>query len=205
MLDMEQFFQFFSFRGIISHPMIIIPDIPNIVIEDVSVANEIILTVRMTSPTACCSSCGAMSERVQSRYIRTLHDLPASGLPVILSVQVRRFFCSQQSCPRKIFAEPLPELCRPHAQRTVHLQKALRLLGLTVGGQAGAEVGSKQGLSGSRDTILRLVRTAEPSATVPPKKVGVDDWGATRSCICSCKNSQKEDLTWGSALSALPG
>jgi transposase len=119
--------------------MIIIPDIPNIVIEDVSVANEITLTVRTTSPTACCSSCGATSERVQSRYMRTLHDLPASGRPVTLLVQVRRFFCPQRSCPRKIFAEPLPELCRPHAQRTLRLQKALSQLGLTVGGQAGAE------------------------------------------------------------------
>jgi hypothetical protein len=36
-------------------------------------------------------------------------------------------------------------------------------------------------------------------------QVGVDGWGATRSCICSCKNSRKEDLTWGSALSVLPG
>jgi hypothetical protein len=109
-LDMEQFFQIFSFRGIISHPMIIIPDIPNIVIEDVSVADAITLAVRTTSPTACCPSCGAMSERVQSRYMRTLYDLPASGRLVTLHVQVRRFFCPQRSCPRKIFAEPLPEL-----------------------------------------------------------------------------------------------
>jgi transposase len=155
--------------------MIIIPDIPNIVIEDVSVIDEITLTVRTTTPTACCSSCGAISERVQSRYVRTLHDLPASGHSVTLLVQVRRFFCPQQSCPRKIFAEPLPELCRPHAQRTVRLQKALCQLGLTVGGQAGAEVGGKQGMSGSRDTILRLVRNTKPLAMEPPKKVGVDD------------------------------
>jgi len=160
--------------------MIIIPDIPNIVIEDISVANEIRLTVRTTFPTACCSSCGTTSERVQSRYMRTLHDLPASGRPVTLLVQVRRFFCPQSSCPRKIFAEPLPELWRPHAQRTVRLQKALCQLGLSVGGQAGAEVGSKQGMSGSRETILRLIRTVEPPATVPPKKVGVDEWAWKR-------------------------
>ena len=35
-------------------------------------------------------------------------------------------------------------------------------------------------MSGSRDTILRLIRTVEPPATVPPKKVGVDDWAWKR-------------------------
>src|SRR5215469_2904922 len=114
--------------------MIIIPDIPDVVIEDVSVTDKITLTLRTTSPTARCTSCGTRSERVQSRYTRTLHDLPASGRPVTLIIQVRRFFCEVRTCPRKIFAEQLSELCRPHAQRTKRLQKALRQLGLTVGG-----------------------------------------------------------------------
>jgi hypothetical protein len=127
-----------------------------------------------------------------------------AGRAVTLVIQVRRFFCPKRTCPRKIFAEQLPELCRPHAQRTKRLQKALYQLGLAVGGQAGAKVGSEQGLSGSRDTILRLVRTAELPAAVPPKKVGVDDWVATRSCMYSCKDSRKEALTWGAAPSAEP-
>ena len=57
----------------------------------------------------------------------------------------------------------------------------------------------RQGMPCSADTIVRLVRRAA-LPTVPPVKVlGVDEWGATRSYRCSCKNSRKEDLTWGSA------
>src|SRR5260221_4506918 len=59
--------------------------------------------------------------------------------------------------------------------RTKRLQEALRQLGLKEGGQAGADLGSE------------------------PRVIGLDDWGATRSRRCSCKNSRKEDLTWGSA------
>jgi transposase len=81
----------------------------------------------------------------------------------------------------------------------VRLQKALCQLGLTVGGQAGAEVGGKQGMSGSRDTILRLVRTTEPPTTEPPKKVGVDDWAWKRghrygTLLCDLERAKVIDL-----------
>ncbi len=109
--------------------MIIIPDRPDVLIEQVEVADEITLTLRTTSPTACCPSCGTTSSRVQSRYSRTLRDLPASGHAVTLIIEVRRFFCKKSTCPRKIFAQQLPELCRPHAQRTKRLQEALCRLG----------------------------------------------------------------------------
>jgi hypothetical protein len=114
-------------------------------------------------------------------------------------MHVRRFFCKQNTCAQKIFAERLPKLCRPYAQRTNRLQEALCQLGLRVGGQAGADTGQEQGLSGSRDTILRLVRRYAQPAQSEPRVIGLDDWGATRSHRCSCKDSRKEALTWGSA------
>src|SRR5215467_2505932 len=116
--------------------MIIFPDLPHVQVEEVEVAQEITLTLRTTSPTASCPSCGTASSRVQSRYTRTLHDLPSSGRPIRLIMHVRRFFCKKSTCAQKIFAERLPDLCRPHAQRTQRLQEALCQLGLRVGGQA---------------------------------------------------------------------
>ena len=185
--------------------IITFPDLPEVLVEQVHVADEITLTLRTTSPTACCPSCATVSRRVQSRYTRRLHDLPCSGRPVHLLLHVRRFFCTKSTCAQKIFTEPLPELCRPHAQRTNRLQEALCRLGLSVGGQMAAQVGSEQGLSGSRDTILRLVRHHQQPDSAKARIVGLDDWGATRSRMCSCKDSRKEDLTWSSAFSALPG
>ncbi len=57
-------------------------------------------------------------------------------------------------------------------------------LGLKVGGQAGADTGQEQGLSGSRDTILRLVRRFPQPAESSPRIIGLDDWGATRKVAC---------------------
>src|SRR5436305_2292116 len=179
--------------------MIIIPEIPDICIEDVQVAEEILLTVRTTSPTATCPCCGTVSKRVQGHYKRTLHDLPASGRPITLIVEVRRFFCKKSTCPRKIFTGRLPELCDPYAKLPKRLQEALCRLGLRVGGQAGADAADEQGMSGSRDTILRLVhRDKLPD---PPKSriVGIDDWAWKRrqrygTLICDLETRKPIEL-----------
>jgi len=93
--------------------MLIFPDLPDVQVEEVEVAVEITLTLRTTSPMAPCPSCGTPSSHIQSRYTRTLRDLPSSGRPIRLIVHVRRFFCKESACAQKIFAERLPELCRP--------------------------------------------------------------------------------------------
>jgi transposase len=188
--------------------MIIIPDIPDRVIEDVFVADEITLTLRTICPTASCPSCGTASSRVQSRYTRTLHDLPSSGRPIRLIMHVRRFFCKKSTCAQKIFAERLPDLCRPHAQRTQRLQEALCQLGLRVGGQAGADTAEAQGLSGSRDTILRLVRHSPQPAESSPRIIGLDDWAYKRrlrygTLICDLERSQPIDLLPDRAVSTV--
>ncbi len=171
----------------------------NVLIEHVSVADEITVTVRITSLTARCPCCRTASKHVQSRYTRTLLDLPSSGRPVHLIVHVRRFFCKKSTCAQKIFAERLPELCRPQAQRTLRLQKALSQLGLAKGGQTGARVGSELGLSGSRDTILRLVRQYPLPDPPPSRIVGLDEWAWKRrlrygTLICDLERSLPIDL-----------
>jgi transposase len=155
-------------------------DFPEILIEQIHVADEITLTGRITSPTACCPSCGTVSRQVQSHYRRTLHDLPFGNRPVSLMLEVRRFFCKKSPCRRKIFTEQLPKLFRPHAQRTTRLQEALYQLGQTVGGQSGARLGTELGISGSRDTILRLLHQGDLPVPAPPHVVGVDEWAWKR-------------------------
>jgi transposase len=179
--------------------MIILPDLPDVLVEEVEVACEITLTLRTTSPMAPCPSCGSQSSHIQSRYRRTLRDLPSSGRPIRLIMHVRRFFCKKSTCAQKIFAERLPELCRPYAQRTNRLQEALCQLGLRVGGQAGADTGQEQGLSGSRDTILRLVRRFPQPAQSEPSIIGLDDWALIRrlrygTLICDLEQSRPIDL-----------
>lgn len=181
------------------NPMIIFLDLPEVQIEGVDVAEEITLILRTTSPMASCPSCGTQSSHIQSRYTRTLRDLPSGGRPIRLILHVRRFFCKKHACAQKIFVERLPALCRPHAQRTKQLQEALCRLGLRIGGQAGADMGSELGISGSRDTILRLMRQSHPSTQLEPRVIGLDDWAHKRrlrygTLICDLESGLPIDL-----------
>lgn len=179
--------------------MIIFLDLPEVQVEGVDRAEEITLTLRTTSPTASCPLCGTQSSHRQSRYTRTLRDLPSGGRPIRLIMHVRRFFCKKRTCAQKIFVERLPALCCPHAQRTKQLQEALCRLGLREGGQAGADAASELGISGSRDTILRLVRKFEPPAQSEPQVIGLDDWAWKRrlrygTLICDLERGLPIDL-----------
>src|SRR4051794_31198385 len=89
---------------------------------------------------------------------------PAS-CTTIVQLQVRRFYCRNPSCPRRTFAEPLPDLVRPYARRTSRLSQAQSRVGVALGGEGGARLLAHLSMPASAATVLRLVEA--PPATTP--------------------------------------
>jgi transposase len=179
--------------------MTILPDLSDLVIEQVSITTDVTVTVRAASLAAPCPCCGTISKRVQSRYTRTLRDLPASGRLVHLIVHVRRFFCQQSTCVRKIFAERFPSLTLPRVKFTLRLQETLQEMGFALGGEAGARLGRLLSIPGSPDTLLRLVKRAELPPASSPRVVGLDDWSWKRrlrygTLICDLESHKPIDV-----------
>lgn len=180
--------------------MILFPDSSLLPSEPCLLGSSVTVTVRSTEKTALCPSCGAPATRIHSRYRRRLTDLPTSGQPVHLLLDVRRFFCLNPSCSRKTFAERFPTLTVPHAQRTIRLQIALQQLGLALGGEAGARLGSHVGLQTSPASLLRLIRRAAiPQPDHPIRFIGIDDWASKRrlrygTLICDLETGEPLDL-----------
>src|SRR5262245_50889717 len=56
-----------------------------------------------TAPSASCPRCGTSSDRVHSRYRRSVADLPCQDRAVALRLVVRRFRCIDPGCPQAIF------------------------------------------------------------------------------------------------------
>src|SRR6266699_868378 len=128
-------------------------------------------------------------------YYRTEHNLPASGRPVHLVIHVRRFFCQENTCVRKIFAERFPSLTLPRVKFTLRLQETLRDMGFALGGEAGSRLGKYLSIPGSPETILRLVKETKLAATSSPRVVGIDDWSWKRrlrygTLICDLESSK---------------
>jgi transposase len=134
------------------------------------------LDVKVTTPTAPCPTCAQSATRIHSDYRRTLADLPWATRPVCLSLQVRRFFCDTPSCPRQTFTERVPTVARPYAHTTTRASQAQCDTGLALGGAAGARQLARQGLPGSRQTVLRRVRDYQPAEGPAPRVIGIDDW-----------------------------
>jgi len=139
-------------------------------------SSAITLTLSARQRTVCCPLCHRRSRRVHSRYERTLADLPWGASAVTVRLRVRRLFCDAPDCARRIFAERLPGMAAPWARKTTRLAERLTMVGLALGGAAGAHLSRALGTVVSRNTLLRLVRRAPQPDTVIPSALGVDDW-----------------------------
>ncbi len=141
---------------------------------------SLIAIVATTSPEALCPLCQYRSERVHSRYTRVVADLPWAGWGVRLELHVRRFFCQNPECKRRIFTERLPAVVAPYARRTTRLADLLTLIGFAMGGEAGNSLVERMGLEASPETLLRLVRQEEERQVPTPRVLGVDDFSFCR-------------------------
>ena len=160
-------------------PSCLLPDATHVRLETWSLEpaqSALTLNIHARPATARCPLCGKRSKRVHSRYQRTLADLPWGEHAVTVLLSVRRLFCDNTKCERRIFAERLPNVAVPWARKTARLAGRLTAVGLSLGGTAGTRLGNKLGLAASRNTLLRLVRQAPLPTVSAPSVLGVDDW-----------------------------
>ena len=143
--------------------------------------DRLLIVARPTAKTGECPSCGGVSARIHSRYVRSLSDLPSQGRPVRISLWTRRFRCVVAECSQRIFTERLEATgSRPFARRTTRLEGIVHHLGLALGGRPGQSFARRLLLPVSKDTLLRIVRRHAASPPEVPRVVGIDDWAFKR-------------------------
>jgi transposase len=114
--------------------------------------------------------------RIHSRYTRQVADLPCAGRHITLLLTVRKFFCPNAACPRKIFAEQFPDLVPSYARLTIRLREALVALGLATSGEVVSRLAPRLGMQVAPTTLLRHLRAVPVALAEKVRVLGVDDF-----------------------------
>jgi transposase len=113
----------------------------------------LLISVTSHRPSSACPLCGTLSESIHSYYRRRPLDLPCAGQQIRLQLSVRKFFCRVPTCPRKVFAERLPELAAPSSRMTKRLRTVVQAIGFAFNGAGGSRLATQLGIEVSRASI----------------------------------------------------
>lgn len=161
----------------LSFPRILLPDVPGLKLEDAYLADhEMDATLRSTAPAASCPLCGSASTSIHNHYQRAPSDLPWGGHTVKLILRVRKFFCKALSCERRIFTERLTGVVAPRARTTERLTVLLQAVAFALGGEAGARLAKRIGLTTSPATLISLIRRTSLPKPSCARILRIDDW-----------------------------
>jgi len=144
--------------------------------------NGLVIEVVATHPTSCCPLCSEMSSSIHSHYRRVLRDAPCVGRRIQLFLTVRKFYCRNLYCSRKVFTERLPAFVEPWARMTIRHRQQITSIGLATCGKGGTRLAARLGIQSSRQTILRRIMDLPDISTGSILFLGIDDFSFRRGC-----------------------
>jgi len=132
---------------------------------------------RSSSP---CPQCATPSSAIHSSYQRHPRDLPCVGRPIRLVFTVRKFFCRNPNCCRKVFAERLPDFIEASSRLTKRLRTSVQDIGFATCGKGGEGLSKKLGMPISDASLLWSLFLVPVPAVCQVYIIGVDDWSWRR-------------------------
>ncbi len=93
----------------------------------------------------------------------------------MISLKVRRFFCERTSCPRRTFAEQVPDLTERYRRHSAGLRRWMLAIATFLGGRPGERLCRTLQLPAGRTHLLGLL-TAPTVPEQAPRVLGVDEF-----------------------------
>ncbi len=144
--------------------------------EEIPGKDRIILYASSSSQAAECPYCSQKSDKVHSRYMRTLCDMPAFGKEIRLCFHARKFFCLNAGCRKKTFAEqPGNEIFR-YRRRTRRCEVCVHRHGLSMSSLQCSRLLKGMGINVSGATVLRDLHRLDIPDSSGVRRIGIDDW-----------------------------
>jgi transposase len=141
---------------------------------------EVLVRVTSYRATSPCPQCSTPSSAIHSLYRRHPKDLPCAGRPIRLVFTVRKFFCRNPDCSRKVFTERLADFIETSSRLTKRLRTAIQDIGFATGGKGGEQLGDKLAMPISETTVLSSLYLVSLPEIGQVHVVGGDDWSWRR-------------------------
>lgn len=122
-------------------------------ITDTSIIFEAETSTKLSS----CPYCHFVSEKVHSRYYRTIYDLPMLDYETIIHLRLKKFFCVEPSCSHKAFSEPLSFL-DGNSRQTRRLKVEIFRLSLEMSSVSASHYLAKNHIKMSKSSICRMIK-----------------------------------------------
>ncbi len=160
-------------------PLLPLPE--GMLIDQIEMTEDgLVIAIVATHPTSCCPLCSVVSSSIQSHYHRKVRDAPCAGQRMQLVLTVRKFYCRNSYCERKIFAERLPAFVEPWARMTIRYCQQITSIGLATSGKTGTRLAARLGIQTTRPTILRRIMDLPNPFTQSVVYLGIDDFAFRR-------------------------
>lgn len=137
--------------------------------------SDIYLYLKSFNSFGICPYCSQINHQVHSTYVRTLVDLPVFGRKVVLRFNARKFFCKNDSCSKRTFAEQPGEICR-YRRRTKRCEELISTLSINMSSPTASHSLRFMQIPISSSTVLRTIYHIEMPQLADVAELGVDDW-----------------------------
>jgi len=122
-----------------------------------------------------CPYCGHKSDRVHSRYFRTMVDLPVIGKATVIHFHARKFFCDNDNCRKRTFAkQPVNEVFR-YRRRTRRCEVVVTEHASVCSSTNAMHLLQKMQIPINNCTILRDIHRINVPDNEGVESIGVDD------------------------------
>jgi transposase len=103
-------------------------------------------------------------------------DLPSGVYRASILLKVRKFKCSNEHCPQKIFSEQFPDYTKPYSRKTDRATKLLSSILIEISSCKGSHISGLLQMNQSASTCLRIVSNLPIPISPDLEVIGIDDW-----------------------------
>ncbi len=121
------------------------------------IEDTIYINIKSNKKETCCPDCNTPSERIHSRYTRSFQDLPVLGKKTVLILNNRKFFCDNEDCKKRTFAEKF-DFIEYKAQKTKRLEIEIINLSKNISSISASKLLGKNVATVSKSTVCNILK-----------------------------------------------